>query len=531
MPKWAASSSPSVLFGGAPILCDGQTARESRKMVHHPVTWRWLRTRDVASRTELRATRNPSRRIDIWPTSRTGGHAEPSSTRVDEQKGWNSTSWPWTKPQPHEVDRERGRVQVYSKFRDRSIISKTRSHESPSRGESEESLRPGGEASAAAAVVPRSHAEATPAVLPSAATAGPPPRSTLPILPPRPRRLAGAGPRPPRTDGRPVPIHSGDGVGHQGPGEGGPAPEEDGVVVDHLGRPAVGRILLVGVVNGQASEGRDGPSPARSGGGRRRAQRRGRSCRRPNRRLPPPPAAAALPNPARGSRAELRRVRRLVPGGPPVRRHERLDDHARQSFLETVALSSSPSDPHLPLTVFDLVRTECLGSLYGMLALALHGLGIVEEEAGDEGDLPSSGTKTSGFSGPVSSDLDASSLVPRVASMVVSGSEDESDGKDYPRPSVLSGRRDGEGEKMNLAANRARDEPSHLCITLPCKMPLGQDVTVIYMDDLPSRCFVGILTPSELESTSDLPRGQMVRMSDGELCSRVFRGVVCFGAL
>lgn len=149
-----------------------------------------------------------------------------------------------------------------------------------------------------------------------------------------------------------------------------------------------------------------------------------------------------------------------------------------QSFLETVALSSSPSDPHLPLTVFDLVRTECLGSLYGMLALALHGLGIVEEEAGDEGDLPSSGTKTSGFSGPVSSDLDASSLVPRVASMVVSGSEDESDGKDYPRPSVLSGRRDGEGEKMNLAANRARDEPSHLCITLPCKMPLGQDVTV-----------------------------------------------------
>lgn len=86
MPKWAASSSPSVLFGGAPILCDGQTARESRKMVHHPVTWRWLRTRDVASRTELRATRNPSRRIDIWPTSRA---VTPSSTRVDEQKGWN----------------------------------------------------------------------------------------------------------------------------------------------------------------------------------------------------------------------------------------------------------------------------------------------------------------------------------------------------------------------------------------------------------------------------------------------------------
>ena len=157
-------------------------------------------------------------------------------------------------------------------------------------------------------------------------------------------------------------------------------------------------------------------------------------------------------------------------------------------------MSSSPSNPHLPLTVFDLVRTECLGSLYGMLALALHGLGIVEEEAEEDRETRPNGTKTSSSSEPdigpelSSSNLDASFLVPRVASMVVSGSEDESDGRDYPRPSFLADRRDddedGEEEEMSLEAIGTRDEPSHLCITLPCKMPLGQDVTVRFSPSL-----------------------------------------------
>ena len=162
-----------------------------------------------------------------------------------------------------------------------------------------------------------------------------------------------------------------------------------------------------------------------------------------------------------------------------------------QSFLETIASSSSPSDPHLPLTVFDLVRTECLGSLYGMLALALHGLGIVEEEAEEDEEFNEM-SKSSSFSEPVISSaaatthVDPSILLPRVASMVVSGSEDESDGKEYSRPSVPADRRDddedgGEEEEMSLTANsRARGDPSHLCITLPCKMPLGQDVTVSF---------------------------------------------------
>ncbi|KAL9178433.1 hypothetical protein ACHAXT_003763 [Thalassiosira profunda] len=105
---------------------------------------------------------------------------------------------------------------------------------------------------------------------------------------------------------------------------------------------------------------------------------------------------------------------------------------------------SSASLNQYPITIFELIESTSLGLFYGMLALALEGAprapSIVSDGAGGEG-----------------------------------GDDDEEEEEEEPAGS------------------------SHLSITLPCRRFRGADarynITIIYMDDLSSKCFVGILTP------------------------------------
>ena len=195
---------------------------------------------------------------------------------------------------------------------------------------------------------------------------------------------------------------------------------------------------------------------------------------------------------------------------------------------DAFAAIARPS-PGRPLTVCDLIDAAALPSLYGMLALALHHVGIVEAEAVP----PPPQDPEDGASASAGDDATAPS--PAAA----------------PRP----------------------PSPSHLSITLPCRRlrddaPVRHDVTVsprdahhrmlplwerpshatsrlspplqlVFMNDLAPmrRCFLGILTARAPDrgdrgavddeslltrSTAGggraLPRGRMFRVADDRLC-------------
>jgi len=127
------------------------------------------------------------------------------------------------------------------------------------------------------------------------------------------------------------------------------------------------------------------------------------------------------------------------------------------SFAELTGGSGGPS--RHPLTIFDLVQAEYIGSLYGMFALALHGVAVVEDE----------------------------------------------------EPA-------GDGEGLGS---------SHLTITLPCRKfcaSCERNVTIIFVNEAPSRCFVGVVTsPLAADGASaTVPAGRMVRERDDVLCGKLF---------
>jgi len=130
--------------------------------------------------------------------------------------------------------------------------------------------------------------------------------------------------------------------------------------------------------------------------------------------------------------------------------------HWNHAFTKITKPSTSLKK--IPLTIFELVDPKCLSSLYSMLALSLHNIGIVEVET---------------FT------LD-----------------DEKDG------------RGAVGSAMTLPTWKelhkkcARSSPiSHLSITLPCKLFQNcltrYNITIVFMNDISSAntCFLGILTP------------------------------------
>jgi len=109
---------------------------------------------------------------------------------------------------------------------------------------------------------------------------------------------------------------------------------------------------------------------------------------------------------------------------------------------------SSASLDNFPLTIFDLVESKSLSSLYAMLALALHNTSIVEEDPTNQ----------------------SAPFLPPSSSISV---EDH-------------------------AMNRRSSGSSHLSVSLPCKLTSGSstqyNITIIFMHDLRSKCFVGFLT-------------------------------------
>lgn len=146
--------------------------------------------------------------------------------------------------------------------------------------------------------------------------------------------------------------------------------------------------------------------------------------------------------------------------------------------------SSATRLRNFPLTIFELIEPRTLPKLYAMLALALHDIGIVVEE--EDSDSSSSSSSSSVSSN--NDDVD----------------ERRCDCDDDGRSSALS----SVGHHPTTAA-ATPPSSSHLSITLPCKSFRGDptsryNITIIFMHDLSSRCFVGILTP-QAPSSSIIP--------------------------
>ena len=133
----------------------------------------------------------------------------------------------------------------------------------------------------------------------------------------------------------------------------------------------------------------------------------------------------------------------------------------------------TPALRRAPLSLFDLVESTALPSLYKIFALALHNVSIADVE-------------------------------------------------DFRHPSLAQA--DGEEEEET-------GSPSRLSITLPCRAfrtsPVEYDITVVFMnDDVPARrCFLGILAPRKTDSDrrsggdgAGIPMGKIVRASDDVLC-------------
>ncbi|KAL9178423.1 hypothetical protein ACHAXT_003753 [Thalassiosira profunda] len=145
--------------------------------------------------------------------------------------------------------------------------------------------------------------------------------------------------------------------------------------------------------------------------------------------------------------------------------------HWNESFAGIA--KPAPALRRAPLSLFDLVESTALPSLYQIFALALHNVAVADVE-------------------------------------------------DFRHTS--SAQDDESGEEASRS-------PSHLSITLPCRTfrtsPVEYDITVVFMsDDVPARrCFLGILAPRKTESdrrSGDgaglLPMGKIVRASDDVLC-------------
>lgn len=65
---------------------------------------------------------------------------------------------------------------------------------------------------------------------------------------------------------------------------------------------------------------------------------------------------------------------------------------ANEAFYDITHSSSYSNNqlPHSPLTIFELIESNSLPSLYGMLALALHNISIMQEASlpvEEEGDM------------------------------------------------------------------------------------------------------------------------------------------------
>mmetsp|Transcript_29172 Transcript_29172/g.60532 ORF Transcript_29172/g.60532 Transcript_29172/m.60532 type:complete len:538 (+) Transcript_29172:81-1694(+) len=134
-----------------------------------------------------------------------------------------------------------------------------------------------------------------------------------------------------------------------------------------------------------------------------------------------------------------------------------------EKFCTTAPAPPTTSTPESPtmssLTIFDLIEPKSLPNLYGMLALALHDIGIIEVEA-----LPSLASTSTSVDSTANKSTDDHSI--------------------YSHPGTKKQKR----------------KPSHLSITLPCKkLPQSKNphnISIIFMDDLApmKRCFLGIIT-------------------------------------
>lgn len=118
----------------------------------------------------------------------------------------------------------------------------------------------------------------------------------------------------------------------------------------------------------------------------------------------------------------------------------------------------SASLQKIPLTIFELVDSKELSSLYSMVALSLHNIGIANVE-----------------------------------NFVLGGKQEDTSS-------------DVEVDPNNGGESR---QPSHLSITLPCRAfrnsSVLYNITVVFMNDDSSveRCFLGILTPRARSGNTD----------------------------
>lgn len=152
----------------------------------------------------------------------------------------------------------------------------------------------------------------------------------------------------------------------------------------------------------------------------------------------------------------------------------------------------------IPLTIFELIDSKSLPSLFGMLALSLHNVGIV---GCDVEDFPSVGS-----SSDPEEDLDKRD-------------DTSSENEDTARCADAA---------ENLQLSRPLS-PSHLSITLPCrafpKSSTRYNITVVFMNEMASmkRCFLGILTPSAAECHyHDVADDSLLTSScDGSRCSPI----------
>lgn len=138
--------------------------------------------------------------------------------------------------------------------------------------------------------------------------------------------------------------------------------------------------------------------------------------------------------------------------------------HWNEAFSDITHKSSSSLITN-PITIFDLVDSQSIPSLYGMLALALHNVPIVEEEI---------------FSPTVNKNRSYASLEEEEVAVLMTTTE-------------MAG--DDDLEKKSRPSSS-----SHLSITLPCKSfhkaKTQYNVTILYVDAASmKRCFLGILTP------------------------------------
>jgi len=187
---------------------------------------------------------------------------------------------------------------------------------------------------------------------------------------------------------------------------------------------------------------------------------------------------------------------------------------------EFIKLTKPPTSlEKIPLTIFEIVDSKSLPSLYSMLALSLHNVRVVDVE---EFSLNRPSDRNSGNS----------------HSNVTTNATNSDCSQD------ASTHAEGGTSRTSSSSSTT----SHLSITLPCILfrnsTTRYNITVVYMNDIPSmkRCFLGIITPrhgsddnddTSLDSSSSskeipnsssssplprLPCGRILRVEDELLC-------------